>query len=69
MQDLELVTAKQISHDILKGRKTPNRVLEDAKRDDFPEPLRNISKKPLVWNKQEIVSFYYPDMNEAANDQ
>lgn len=57
---LQVVTAKQISEEILHGLKTPNRVLEDAKQKGFPLPLRNISRKPLVWNRKEVINHYYP---------
>jgi len=55
-----IVTAKQISEDMLKGMKTPNRVLEDAKLTAFPAALKNISRKPLVWNKEEVEAYYFP---------
>ena len=61
MQDVTIVTARQISESMLGGMKSPNRVLEDAKLDGFPEALKNISRKPLVWNKSEVHAFYFPD--------
>jgi len=59
---LEIITAKQISEDMLKGMKTPNRVLEDAKMEGFPAALKNISRKPLVWDKAEVIKFYFGDV-------
>jgi len=60
MNDVVIVTAKQISENMLGGMKTPNRVLEDAKHPNFPKALKNISRKPLVWNKEEVRAFYFP---------
>ena len=66
MNDVTIVTAKQISEGMLGGMKTPNRVLEDAKLSTFPAALKNISRKPLVWNKEEVHAFYFPQTSQAA---
>ncbi len=61
----EIVTAKQISEGMLNGMKTPNRVLEDAKLPKFPEALKNISRKPLVWDKEAVRAYYFGNSEPA----
>jgi len=61
-----IVTAKEISEDMLKGRKTPNRVLEDAKLTGFPDALKNISRKPLVWDQDAVHVYYFGELPTAS---